>query len=183
MSYADAPSTLLLATHCALCGLPLRDAPSIEAGIGPVCAERAGLPHGGDLSPERAEANRLIHRVAVLQCEGPEVRDALDTLVRLGFDRVAERLRDRLAELTSRAEIVIHDAGLVLEVRTPKPTAAQLDVMRAIPGRRYDRERRLNIIPKAAKRQLFEALTLAFPGVRGVGPRGLFTLKGASHGH
>ena len=34
MSYLDAPSTALLATHCAVCGRSLRDAMSVQLGIG-----------------------------------------------------------------------------------------------------------------------------------------------------
>lgn len=41
MSYEDALSTQLLATHCGMCGRPLRDPQSIERGIGPDCYERA----------------------------------------------------------------------------------------------------------------------------------------------
>ena len=41
-TYETAPSTLLLATHCACCNRPLRDAVSVERGVGPDCAEKYG---------------------------------------------------------------------------------------------------------------------------------------------
>lgn len=42
MTYELAPSTVLLATHCAICGRPLRDAVSVETGVGPDCREKHG---------------------------------------------------------------------------------------------------------------------------------------------
>lgn len=41
-NYETAPSTHLVATHCAVCHRALRDAVSVERGIGPDCAERYG---------------------------------------------------------------------------------------------------------------------------------------------
>lgn len=178
MSYEDAPSTVLLATHCAVCGRALRDAPSVEAGIGPDCADRVGMPHG--FGGDREEANALIHKIAALRCEGPEIAPAIDRLRALGFPRAASILVERVAAIAARAKIEIVDAGLVFEVSTPKPDEVQLAAFRAIPGRRYDRERRLNIIPKSARRELFTALAKAFPGELAAGPRGPFTLPNAS---
>jgi hypothetical protein len=60
-SYTDAPAVALLATHCALCGRPLLDAPSVECGMGPVCRSKALQD-----APEahRAEVNALVARIA-----------------------------------------------------------------------------------------------------------------------
>ena len=41
-TYLDDPATALLATDCAQCNRPLRDAVSVEAGIGPDCRKRHG---------------------------------------------------------------------------------------------------------------------------------------------
>lgn len=41
-TYENAPSTKMLATHCCACGRALRDAVSVEAGMGPDCRERHG---------------------------------------------------------------------------------------------------------------------------------------------
>jgi len=43
--WENAVSTKLLATHCAICGRPLRDPESIERGIGPDCNEKLGRPN------------------------------------------------------------------------------------------------------------------------------------------
>ncbi len=40
--YEDAVSTKLLATHCCMCNRPLRDARSVEFGIGPICEAKFG---------------------------------------------------------------------------------------------------------------------------------------------
>ena len=43
MGYEEARATRLVATHCALCGRPLLDAPSVEKGIGPTCGHKFGV--------------------------------------------------------------------------------------------------------------------------------------------
>lgn len=59
MGYEDAISTKLLATTCAICGLPLRDPASVERGVGPECwakyfmADRP-LPAAADADKMRA---------------------------------------------------------------------------------------------------------------------------------
>lgn len=41
-SYETEAGTRMLATHCFVCGKPLRDPVSIESGIGPICASKFG---------------------------------------------------------------------------------------------------------------------------------------------
>jgi hypothetical protein len=48
--------------------------------------------------------------------------------------------------------------------------------MRAVPGRRWDRENKCDRVPAASKAALFAALTKAHPGQVARGPRGLFVL-------
>ena len=50
--YEDAVSTKLLATHCCMCNRPLRDARSVELGIGPICEEKFGVEAGEVGSPD-----------------------------------------------------------------------------------------------------------------------------------
>lgn len=65
MTYETESGTVLLAQHCLICGRPLRDPDSVEAGIGPDCAEKYsfGLSVGAGGAPgsinEQALANAL----------------------------------------------------------------------------------------------------------------------------
>jgi exodeoxyribonuclease V alpha subunit len=121
MSYESAPSTRLLATHCAACGRALRDAPSVDAGLGPECRQKYGATDDspspdwntartrlGDevyaaipalagvwgVSSQRA-ANTLTERVAA-QPNTPLARRCIHAIRSLGYDRLASRLQDRM---------------------------------------------------------------------------------------
>lgn len=134
MTYENAPSTRLLATHCACCNRPLRDAESVERGIGPDCAERHG--YGDASGPMNVEAvveaanragdialtivrentnahtlaNRAVHYVAVLAHEDHEgnadtIAAICDMIAGAGYDRLAARIRERVAAVfEARAE-------------------------------------------------------------------------------
>ncbi len=90
----------------------------------------------------------------------------------LGFTTLAARIVKRLAAVTIRA---IGPNGQTLEVDTPYSPEA-VDALRKVPGRRWDRERKVNTFPTASKRELFAALSRAFPGLQAVGPKGLFVI-------
>jgi hypothetical protein len=65
MSYVNAPSTKMLATHCAICSRPLRDAQSVEVGIGPICRERVAAMD--KLSEDtRVAVNKFLYEIALL---------------------------------------------------------------------------------------------------------------------
>src|SRR5678815_1221799 len=100
MSYENAPSTQMLATHCAVCARPLRDAKSVEIGMGPDCRRKHGFDV--EIAPEaRAEANKIIHALALHnggQNPNPSyLPEAIARVRALGLDRLAEILADRLA--------------------------------------------------------------------------------------
>jgi hypothetical protein len=44
--YAKVKLTAKPTSHCGICGLTLENAASIAAGIGPICADKYGIPHG-----------------------------------------------------------------------------------------------------------------------------------------
>lgn len=92
MPYENARSTRLLATRCCACGRALRDAESVELGIGPVCRRN----HGFNLqvsAADRAEANALVHGIAA---RGRMTVEERNRLVALGFHQLAARLATRL---------------------------------------------------------------------------------------
>lgn len=63
MSYENAPSTILLATACACCGRALRDAISVETGVGPECRERFSFDEAQG-TPNWVAATELMREVA-----------------------------------------------------------------------------------------------------------------------
>lgn len=179
MSIERAPATEMVATNCCVCGRALLDAESVESGIGPTCAERTGVRRG-ELAPEiRAEANRLVYRLAQLQ-RSPDAVPLCARLRELGLDTLAERIEERLAE---HASIRIERVGQsLLAIRLPKVDggafALLLNDLRRVPGRRFDESTRTNTIPdvpasRAALRQVFAA---HFPGRIGRGPGGMFVV-------
>lgn len=100
-SYENAPSTTLLATHCALCGRPLRDADSVERGVGPDCAEKHGYGDAqGEADWDRVDALLIggqAHQElfeAVAPCYG-QARGAANAIVH--HAALTERKRRRLA--------------------------------------------------------------------------------------
>lgn len=161
MSYESAPSTQMLATHCCACGRPLRDAQSVEYGIGPICAEKYGflveMPEDA-----RAVANKIIHRAS---CER-RLRDAdRDALISLGFKRLALRL----AEVLEGAQRVsVRREGESYVISTPYHDMALVDWrnLRKRYRGRWDRERKVNVIPATseARRQIWGLITLHFAG-------------------
>jgi len=191
--YEAAPSTLLLATHCACCGRPLRDAPSVERGVGPDCAEKHGYGNaeapaawgrvfqltdglvavaelqawGGDA---RKGANVLTHRIAA-RPEGEEVPALIETIAALGFVKLANRLQERLVEargLVVLTERAAPTGGTYLAMTTEHLSDEQFNALltelRAIKGRRWDAASKENRIPSGEKKALWIALRRALHG-------------------
>ncbi len=169
MSYTDAPATKMLATHCAACGRPLVDSASVEAGMGPDCRAKYGAPELDDAT--RAEANKLVYQIAIDQT-GPEVAKALLQLRQIGCDKLADRITKRLA---SAYAVVITADGAELAVKTRYDEGLVRSIAR-IPGRRWDKEAKLNRIPSSQKGALWGALQSHLSGCRGLGPRGEFII-------
>jgi hypothetical protein len=99
MTYLNDPNTHRLATDCCLCGRALRDATSVEIGIGPICRDRAG--YGDGPSEHRAVVNQIIHRAGVAAEDGKvtDVLTAASEIDALGFAKVALTIRHRFIPL------------------------------------------------------------------------------------
>ena len=179
--YTQAPATHLLATNCVCCGRPLVDACSVELGIGPEC--RNGIfPEGID-DCDRKIANEHVHKAAIAAQKGNvETVLELSELIReLGFidlaNKVQRRFKNGAAKAQRKADIVIIEDGDDLLVKTPFRRGdkdAFVEAWRKIPGRRYDRAKRLNRVPKDAKAGLWDLLRTFFPNKWGKGPKGVF---------
>lgn len=173
MSYENAPATEMLATHCAACGRPLLDAVSVEVGLGPVCRKRHGW-NAADVDEEaRAEANKIVHQIAVEQT-GAAVLEGCAKLRELGFAKLADRVVKRVKPI----EIEETTDGR-LAVKTPYRGEAVND-WRRVPGRRFDRESKRNVIPASSKRALWELLKVHYAGEYGIGPKGAFEVPAAA---
>lgn len=117
----------------------------------------------------RRVANVIVHRIAAEQ-DSAGVPDLINAVRALGFTKLADRIATRVAPV--RIEL----QGNELVVTAPyseKGTAA----FRRVPGRRWDRDAKVNRFPMSAKRDLFDALRDAFPGLVAAGPKGLFTIS------
>lgn len=200
MSYESAPSTAFIATHCACCSRPLRDAKSVEIGIGPVCRERYGFDDFGqpnfdqalrDLSAAELASADQSHlarmREAISDQDARKAANlaihhiaakpidlevpALVAMVRsLGFVRLAQKL----AVACCDAQIVITEDGDRIACRSPY-SPRFVELARRIPGRRF--EKPLNTFPRSSARALLEALRASYaPGSMVVGPTRIFQL-------
>lgn len=177
--YTAAPAVELLATHCCLCNRPLLDADSVERGIGPTCARKAGVDdvaHAPDWTRVRAiltpldvtvpddarrAANALVHRVG-RDPHGADVPRYVEAIEALGYLRLAATLAEHL--VPARAHVAREGDRLVVSAEVPATHFDGLVVaLRAVPGRRWDRDRKVNVVPVASKRALWEALTRALP--------------------
>lgn len=181
MTYETAPSTLLIASNCAACGRALRDASSVESGMGPECREKHGYGLSeGEPSWSRAEgllraaghelpagwgsnahavANVLVHRCAVEQRKAPLALAA--AIEALGYRRLGARLMERLLE---DATITVERVGEELAVRAPFNADFNREIV-YVRGQRFDRQTMRRFVPAAARRELWAALKKTFePG-------------------
>jgi hypothetical protein len=172
MSYENAPATEMLATYCAACGRPLVDSVSVEVGLGPECRKRHGW--NADVDEEtRGEANRIVHRIAVEQT-GAAVLEGVAKLRELGFAKLADRVVKRVKPIV----IEETDDGR-LAVKAPYRGEA-VEGWRRVPGRRFDKESKRNVIPVSSKRALWELLKAHYAGEYGIGPKGAFEVPAAA---
>lgn len=201
MGYETAPATEMVATYCACCSRPLVDAVSVEAGIGPECRKKHGfdtaqgeadwaatvgalgvLPQGAMLDTPgwigaaeardaHKAANVLVHHIAVAQ-DGPFVVAFTNAIRHLGYAKLADRIAKRLTK------IVIGLEGDMYVVKTPFSDEAVAE-FRAIRGRQWVGERKVNLFPRTARAALWDALVRLYKGQPARGPNGLFTI-GAS---
>jgi len=168
MTYENLRSTKLLATHCAVCARPLRDAVSVELGIGPDCREKHG--YDGFINDDnRALANALIFEIADKQ-SGLDAVDACRQLMHLGFTTLASKIAIRIMSIR-----VLQDPNRpeVLLVTTPY-TEIGVQQLGSVPGRRWNASLHVNEVPVTSKNRLWKALRTAFPGYPMLDPHGDF---------
>jgi len=161
-TYEAAPATALVATHCALCGRPLVDAESVERGIGPVCADKYGAQAGP--SEDRVIANRLIWEIAAKPAAN-DVPAKVSALRTLGYVRVADRIAERLVPDMGTIRVAYEGDRLTIDPEGLSDNAfgALLAVLRNVPGRRWERDRKINTVPVSQKRALWDALRSKMP--------------------
>lgn len=173
--YENAPATKMLATHCVCCNRPLLDAQSVELGIGPECRKRHGYNARGVSEENRAQANKLVAKMALPNVSFTDLTAALTELSMLGFQKLAAVIASRKASIS----IALAEEGRRLLVKTPF-TAGSLVSIRAIPGRgtAYNEDNRFlgNTFPVAQKGAVWNMIRRHFPGALGVGPKGPFTV-------
>ncbi len=155
MSYENAPATKLLATQCCACGRPLVDAKSVETGMGPICREKHGF--NIDVKPIafRIRANVIVHAVAATQRLEPE--QAVE-LAGLGFATLAIKLAERLIEAGA---VEITELNGEYLVTTPFSKNANCS-WRGLG--RWDGARKLRVVPRRKRQELWHLLTKHFKG-------------------
>lgn len=176
MNHINAPATALVATHCCACHHELTDAVSVEIGMGPTCRRKAGLETEGtgadwsralpllavcgivvDAGDARRAANVAVHRIAADQSSA-HVPAILSALEALGFARVAERIRDHLRPAAVRVDVDGDRFVVRVEGLDRESFDALLTAMRAVPGRRYDSERKASLVPASSRIALWNAI-------------------------
>jgi hypothetical protein len=203
MSYENAPATKMLATHCACCARPLVDAASVEAGIGPECRKRHGYSASqkdanwddvmfaldgivpvAEINPSvepRIASNLLVHRIAAQlgagNLAGEDVLDMVRAIDALGFSKLSERILDRIEPIRLIAD------GNALLVFTPFSEAFVAGLKSKIAAkadRRWDPAKKAWRVSMTQKRVLWTLLQSEFAGRVAIGPKGAFTIGGAS---
>lgn len=164
MSYENAPSTLMLATHCAICARPLRDAKSVDLGIGPDCRRKYGFD--AEIPEEaRVEANKIIHALALHRGgqadRGPTYPpEAIARVRELGLPTLASILTERMAVVSVKKL----DDGRI-GVHSPYSEEA-VSAFRAVPGRMWAGEGKMNTYPdeRTVKAQLWATIKRLYRG-------------------
>lgn len=167
MGYENLNSTKMLATNCAVCSRPLRDAVSVEMGIGPECREKYGY-NACVSEANRERANQLIFLIADKQ-DGMDVMSATRQLRELGFEALANKIAIRLFEV----RIELDKSTNTYRVTGPY-TEASVAAFRSVPGRRWNKDLGTNEIPASSKPQLWAALKKGYPNYNVLGPDGNF---------
>lgn len=181
MSYEAAPATKMLATKCAMCGRPLLDAASVEAGLGPVCRMKSAALEADVTEEQREEGNRLIHRIAVLRSttnaefawkNAPAARELVDCITRIrgvGLARLASVLEERLLEVRVTEVVDLY------ELRVPYRADFVAQAWRY--GLKWNAERRAYSFKRERRADVYVALRRHFACALGRGPRGLFVVE------
>jgi hypothetical protein len=172
---------MMLATNCACCGKALVDSISVQTGVGPECRKRHG--YNSDV-PEavRQVANKAIYMIAVAVSTNAVTAKTVAlavSLTDLGFPKIAEIVARRLTTVS------IEEVEGTYQVRVPY--SPDFNQASWTPGRKglklpaAEGKKRQPFVwrfPRtaAARKALWAALSAAFPGALGIGPKGAFTV-------
>lgn len=205
MGYEQAFSTKLLATHCAYCGRPLRDADSVENGMGPVCRARVGV--NPDVAPDWLNAQRYFpaeNTLAGLPVQFSTLQKAIDKmdphaatnwLIHLASvifshgDKVGLKYADcvmavhylgyvTVAKVLAERHFKIRlvtDNGDYI-VNVPRNDDFYQGIWQRRIGR-WDRDRHAYRVPKQNRKSLWALLIECFDGECGFGPQGAFQVE------
>lgn len=179
-NYEQSSACILLATHCCVCGRPLVDAISVSLGIGPECRSH----QNGGITAEQQEACNKLTWQAAIAAEGgkvEEVRQIAESIRNLGLSVLADKVSQRFVNAEKKVKIRITASGETLRVATPFKRSDSGNFIQAwtdIPGRKFDRNDNVNVVPVTQKGRLWQLLMRFFPGEFGEGPKGLFRIPG-----
>lgn len=114
------------ATHCAACGRPLTDETSIRLAIGPDCRADLGYDPAKLQSPDREEADDLLHKIASGKLTTVPLRSSLFRLSTIGLGDLAKRIDQRFTRRIVQAELrAMSEAQSIVPnapaIPTPKP--------------------------------------------------------------
>jgi hypothetical protein len=175
MGYEEAPATRMLASQCAVCGRPLVDAVSVDAGMGPDCRDKHGFNDEAVSEDGRKAANAAVYQIALLRSQGAltgtVLASAVGRIKSAGLHKLAAVLVDRLTA------VKVGEDGGRLTVVTPYDAGA-VEAFRRVNGRRWDAAKKLNTFPRESAQAVYAVMVRFYQGAIGAGPKGLFTVGG-----
>lgn len=204
-TYENAPATLMLATHCCVCGRPLLDSDSVEMGIGPTCRGKTGFtaePNWDAVCTSLglfAQGTDDMQRLYLFEAAMSHLEDRgkVDThkmsnlitrYIAAGWrtdckighliDAVQHMGRPELADILRERlyEVRIVQSGNEdLLVYTPYNDTFRDCMWRGRVGR-WDKPAKAYRVPVCNKQALFQALKTAYAGTNAHGPKGEFRL-------
>lgn len=181
--------------QCALCGQPLSDSTSVQAGVGPKCRGKYNYGDAIELSAEvieqlitqavfgadfidavakndsRLAANILCRWIALWvnkKRRHDMVLQAMDALKTMGYDLLVERITKRICSKWS----IKTDADNYLISSPFDETWRQ--TLRALRGSNWDGERKCWIVPKCHQKAIWSALKKQQKNTFILGPNGIF---------
>jgi hypothetical protein len=178
MGYETAPGTKMLATYCACCGKELLDADSVQAGMGPTCRQKHGVPNTLD-DITRARANKLVYTIALDQF-GPEVDKAIAELKTLGCDKLVKRIENRVYG-KKRIVITVREDETATENRFNVASPYSDDFVyrvKKVRGRRWDGDNKVNHFPIEAWDRVWELIGDCYNGKLMIAPTGDHVING-----
>jgi len=168
MTYENAPSTRMLAVKCASCHKPLRDALSVNVGMGPECRKRIIFQDASETN--RKAANRLVAQIAV-EADMMNVAKMIQCLQNLGFGELADVIARR------KLQVVIKVAQGRIELRTPREGVLRPDMeLQCLNGCRWNSQAGVYTIPYHHKHAVYAILKKYWTGEVAIGPKGPFTV-------